>query len=146
MAGIVFDSSVYIDAFRRKDAALLSARRARRSGEKETRPLWLSAVVLEELLVGAVNPAARQLCLKLEKDFTRVNRLIVPSRSDWIAGGQILCAVGQKYGFAKVAKSKMTNDALIAMSAASKGFTVLTKNGKDFARLAEFRPFNWEEV
>jgi predicted nucleic acid-binding protein len=40
----------------------------------------------------------------------------------------------------------MTNDALIAMSAASRGFKVFTKNGKDFARLAEFRPFDWEEV
>jgi predicted nucleic acid-binding protein len=40
----------------------------------------------------------------------------------------------------------MTNDTLIAMSVARKGFTLLTKNADDFMGIAEFRPFNWEEV
>lgn len=146
MAGIVFDSSIYIDAQRRKDMSLLAARNFRIEGEKGLRPLWLSAVVLEELLVGAINQAAQKLCLKLEKDFTRAGRLFVPSRSDWITGGQVLCEIGKKHGFNEVKGARMTNDALIAMSAASRGFKVFTKNGKDFARLAEFRPFDWEEV
>lgn len=146
MAGIVFDSSVYIDAQRRKDTTLLAARNFRVEGEKGLRPLWLSAVVLEELLVGAVNPAAQKLCLKLEKDFTKAKRLLVPSRSDWITGGQVLCGIGKKYGFDEVKGARMTNDALIAMSVAGNGFKVLTKNGKDFARIAEFRPFDWEEI
>lgn len=146
MAGIVFDSSVYIDASRRKDPTRLAARNFRIAGEKGLRPLWLSAVVLEELLVGAVNSATQKLCLKLEKDFTKAGRLLVPSRSDWITGGQVLCEIGKKYGFDEVKGARMTNDALIAMSVGSRGFKVLTKNGKDFARLNEFRPFDWEEI
>ena len=39
----------------------------------------------------------------------------------------------------------MTNDALISMTVARTGFTVLTKNPYDFEKIAEFRPFNWEE-
>jgi predicted nucleic acid-binding protein len=34
-------------------------------------------------------------------------------------------------------------DALIAMSAARLGITVITANVRDFMRLAEFRPFQW---
>lgn len=146
MAGIAFDSSVYIDAHRRRDVSLLAARNFRVEGEKGLRPLFLSAVVLEELLVGAVNAAAQKLCLKLERDFTKTGRLIVPSRSDWIISGQVLCIIGKKYGFDEVKGARMTNDALIAMSVASRGLKILTKNGKDFARIAEFRPFDWEEI
>jgi predicted nucleic acid-binding protein len=40
----------------------------------------------------------------------------------------------------------MTNDALISMSVARRGFTVLTKNVDDFKKIAEFRPFSWEQV
>jgi predicted nucleic acid-binding protein len=38
----------------------------------------------------------------------------------------------------------LTNDALIAMSAARQGITVLTTNERDFARLNRFHPFKWE--
>jgi predicted nucleic acid-binding protein len=81
---------------------LLAARNFRIEGEKGLRPLWLSAVVLEELLVGATGHAAQKLCLKLEKDFTRAGRLFVPSRSDWITGGRVLCEIGKKHGFDQV--------------------------------------------
>jgi predicted nucleic acid-binding protein len=37
----------------------------------------------------------------------------------------------------------LTNDALIALSAARLGITVITANARDFAKLAEFRPFHW---
>jgi predicted nucleic acid-binding protein len=44
------------------------------------------------------------------------------------------------------ASERLTNDAVIAMSAASHGFTVQTKNPGDFQLIAEFRPFDWEVV
>jgi predicted nucleic acid-binding protein len=37
-----------------------------------------------------------------------------------------------------------TNDALIAMSAARTGMTVITANARDLESLAEFRPFLWK--
>ena len=50
MSGILFDTSVYISALRQGDASILNLRRAGRAGETQTRPLWLSIVVLEEAL------------------------------------------------------------------------------------------------
>ena len=146
MSGILFDTSVYISALRQGDASIFSLRRAARAGEQQTRPLWLSVVVLEELYVGAVNAQARRDLQRVEHEFLKLGRLLVPSRHDWTSAGQILSKLGQKYGFNLVGKARLTNDAVIAMSVASHGFTIQTKNPGDFQRLAEFRAFDWEAV
>jgi predicted nucleic acid-binding protein len=49
-----------------------------------------------------------------------------------------------KYDYGKSGQCRLTNDALIAMSAARLGITVITANERDFGRLAEFRPFQWK--
>jgi predicted nucleic acid-binding protein len=146
MAGIVFDTSVYISSLRRGDPTILNLRRANRPGDGSSQPLWLSAVVLSELLVGAADKRARALLLELERAFVRVNRLLVPLQSDWRLTGEVLSLVGAKYGYEQVGRTRMTNDALISMSVARSGFTVLTKNAADFRMIAEFRPFKWEQV
>lgn len=146
MPGILFDTSVYIAALRQGDASVFSLRRASRSGDRQTRPLWLSAVVLEELYVGAVDGKVRRDLQRVEREFTKIGRLLVPERRDWLSAGQALSKVGQKYGFNLVGKARLTNDALIAMSAASHGFTIQTKNPGDFQLIAEFRAFDWEVV
>lgn len=144
MPGILFDTSVYIAALRRGDASVLSSRRAARGGEAQDRPLWLSAVVLEELLVGARDGAMKKLLARLERDFERAGRLLVPLQSDWTATGQVLALVGEKYGYEEVGRARMTNDALIAMSASRNGIVVQTMNDDDYRKIAEFRPFEWE--
>lgn len=146
MAGIVFDTSVYISALRRGDASVFTSRRAARKGETKDRALWLSVVVLEELYVGAHDGKLKKLLSRLEKDFERAGRLLVPLQSDWTACGQVLARVGEKYGYEQVGRARLTNDALIAMSAARHGFTILTVNAADFKKIAEFRPLRWEEV
>ena len=146
MAGILFDTSIYISAFRQGEASILAMRRASRSGDGGSAPLWLSAVVLSELLVGASEKRARQQLLETEREFLKLNRLLVPMQRDWSLAGQVLAQVGVKYGYEQVGRARLTNDALIAMSAARNGFTVLTKNASDFKKIAEFRPFQWVEV
>lgn len=146
MPGILFDTSVYISALRQGDASLLSSRRAARKGEAQDRPLWLSVVVLEELLVGARDRRMKKLLSHLERDFERAGRLLVPIQSDWTASGQVLALIGEKYGYEEVGKARMTNDALIAMSAVRQGIIVLTINDYDYRKIAEFRPFEWESV
>jgi predicted nucleic acid-binding protein len=42
-------------------------------------------------------------------------------------------------------RGRLTNDALIAMSAGRLGITVITANARDFEKLAKFRPFQWVE-
>lgn len=146
MSGILFDTSVYISALRQGDASILSLRRGARTGDRQSRPLWLSVVVLEELYVGAVDAKVRRDLQRMEREFLKIRRLLVPDRRDWTSAGQVLSKVGQKYGFNLVGKARLTNDALIAMSVASHGFTIQTKNPGDFQLLAEFRPFDWEGV
>ena len=146
MAGILFDTSVYITALRLGDNSILSSRRAVRRGEVQARPLWLSVAVLEELLVGASDRRMKKLLAHLERDFERAGRLLVPLQSDWTASGQVLALIGEKYGYEEVGRARMTNDALIAMSAARNGIVVQTMNDDDYRKIAEFRPFDWERV
>jgi predicted nucleic acid-binding protein len=144
MSGILFDTSVYITALRQADLSLPLARRAARAVDQRTEPLWLSAVVLEELYAGALDQGTKKLCARLERDFENVGRLLVPNATDWSATGQLLAKLGSKYGFEQIGRARLTNDALIATSAARHGLTVLTLNAGDYERIAEFRPFDWE--
>lgn len=82
MPGILFDTSVYISALRQGDETILSLRRAARSHDQETRPLWLSAVVLHELYLGAEGARARKELQRLEREFIKVDRLLAPSCSN----------------------------------------------------------------
>jgi predicted nucleic acid-binding protein len=88
----------------------------------------------------------KKLLTRLENDFEKGKRLLAPLQSDWTACGHVLALIGEKYGYEEVGRARMTSDALIAMTAARNGFTVLTKNAADFKKIAEFRLFQWEEV
>jgi predicted nucleic acid-binding protein len=135
---ILFDSSVYISALRTGgEAAVVLERWARES------PLWLSSVVLEELYAGATRNDYRIL-EKLERDFDRARRVLVPNLSDWTQAGRILSRMAEKYGYEQIGRARLTNDALIATSATHAGITVVTVNRRDFARLAEFCPLQWQ--
>lgn len=143
MTGVLFDTSVYITALRQADMSLVAARRAARTADQRTEPLWLSAVVLEELYAGAPDQKMKKLCARLERDFERAGLLLVPNATDWSMAGQLLAKIGSKYGFEQISRSRLTNDAVIATSAARHGLMILTLNAGDYARIAEFRPFDW---
>ena len=80
---------------------------------------------------------------RLERDFHRAGRILVPNLTDWTQTGKVLALLAAKHGFEQIGKGRLTNDALIAMSAGRLGITVITANARDFAKLAEFRPFHW---
>lgn len=135
---ILFDTSVYIHALRTGgDATVLLLRWA-----KET-PLWLSAVVLEELYAGA-NPTGRKVLEKLERDFVKANRVLVPNLTDWSLAGRVLAAVAHTHGYERIGRARLTNDALIAISAARTGVKVITANSRDYAMLAQICRLDWE--
>ncbi len=104
--------------------------------------MWLSAVVLEQLHAGATG-ANRLPVERLERDFTRARRVLVPNQSDWAETGRILARLAGIYGYEQIGQSRLTNDALIAVSAGRAGITVVTSNARDFSRLAEFQRFHW---
>src|SRR6266478_2706874 len=128
MQPALFDSSIYITALRQRGVDAL---------------LWLSAVVLEELYAGAAD-RDRQIVERLERDFDRAKRILVPNLSDWTQAGRVLARLAAKYHYEKIGQGRLTNDALIAMSAGRLGIRVITANERDFSRLAEFRAFQWQ--
>ncbi|MGA2002299.1 MAG: PIN domain-containing protein [Terriglobales bacterium] len=138
MQPALLDSSVYISAMRQGDAGVLALRRLSADS-----PIWLSAVVLEELYAGAFGHV-RQLVEKMERDFDGVKRILVPNLGDWTQAGRVLARLAVKYGYEKIGQGRLANDTLIAMSAARIGARVVTANERDFRKLAEFRPFQWE--
>lgn len=138
MKPALFDSSIYISALRRGDDAALALRRLATDA-----PLWLSAVVLEELYAGAAERDLR-VVERLERDFDRAKRILVPNLSDWTQAGTVLARLAAKYHYGQIGQGRLTNDALIAISAGRQGITVITANERDFRRLAEFRPFQWQ--
>lgn len=137
MQPVLFDTSIYITALRLGDDAALGLRRIAASA-----PVWLSSVVLEELYAG-VSPHSRRVVERLERDFGRARRILVPNLTDWTQTGKVLALLAAKYDYEQIGKGRLTNDALIAMSAGRLGITVLTVNARDFKKLAEFRPFQW---
>lgn len=137
MQPVLFDASIYITALQMGDDAKLSLRRIV-GGE----PIWLSAVVLEELYAG-LGARNRQVVERLERDFDGARRILVPNLGDWTQTGKVLARLAAKYDFEQIGRGRLTNDGLIAMSAGRMGITVVTANSRDFGKLAEFRPFRW---
>ena len=137
MQPVLFDTSIYIAVLRSKKDAALRLREMAAGA-----PVWLSAVVLEELYAGA-DAKGRNILERLERDFDRVNRVLVPNLSDWAQTGKALARLAAKYDYEQIGRGRLTNDALIATSAGRLGISVITTNARDFAKLAEFVLFEW---
>jgi len=140
MLPALFDTSIYISALRRGNDAALALRRVAADA-----PLWLSSVVLEELYAGA-GERERRVVERLERDFDRVKRILVPNLSDWAQAGRVLARLAEKYDYEHIGQGRLTNDALIGMSAGRLGIRVFTANENDYRRLAEFRAFHWQLI
>ena len=138
MQPILFDSSIYITALLAEEDASLALRQVSANAR-----VWLSSVVLEELYAG-VAPRDRRVLERLERDFERAKRILVPNLTDWTQTGKVLARLAAKYDYERIGQGRLTNDALIATSAGRSGITVITTNARDFERLAEFRPFHWQ--
>lgn len=140
MAAVLFDSSVYINAFRGNHESL-KALQERHS----TDSVWLSSVVLEELFAGA-GSKGQSAVERLQQDFEKARRVLVPSLADWAETGMVLGRLAVKHGYDQIGRGRLTNDALIATSAGRAGITVITPNTRDFARLSEFSWFTWSKI
>jgi predicted nucleic acid-binding protein len=140
MQPALFDTSIYISVLRRGNDAALALRRV-----VSDAPLWLSSVVLEELYASA-GDRERRAVDRLERDFDSVKRILVPNLSDWTQTGRVLARLAAKYGYEQIGRGRLSNDALIAMSAGRLGIRVVTANERDYRRLAEFRAFQWQII
>jgi len=137
MGPVLLDTSIYITALRAGDDAVLKLRRFTPGA-----PVWLSSVVLEELYAG-VKPRDSRIVERLERDFDKAGRMLVPNLSDWTLTGKLLARLAAKYDYEQIGQARLTNDVLVAMSAGRRGITIITANERDFGRLAQFHPFQW---
>jgi len=137
MGPVLLDTSIYITALRAGDDAVLKLRRFTPGA-----PVWLSSVVLEELYAG-VKPRDSRIVERLERDFDKAGRMLVPNLSDWTLTGKLLARLAAKYDYEQIGQARLTDDALVAMSAGRRGITIITANERDFGRLAQFHPFQW---
>jgi predicted nucleic acid-binding protein len=138
MQKVLHDTSLYVHAFRNKNVPFLVARSMAPSV-----PVYMSSVVLEELYAGSDQRDRREI-EHIEREFDRLNRVVVPNLTDWTKTGKVLSLIASKYGYEAIGQARLTNDTLIAVSASRLGVRVFTTNEKDFSRIAEFHPFQWQ--
>ena len=134
----VVDTSLYIDALRTEPgkAALNAFHVAYAPFE------YLSAVVVQELRAGVRGRAADTLEGAIIAPFERRGRLLTPSYAAWKESGRVLSTIIGPSGWDSVSRS-FVNDALLAMSCRESGVVLVTRNVRDFTRIAGVRSFDF---
>ena len=67
-------------------------------------------------------------------------------RSRWVCFSVLFSLrwlLAAKYDYEEIGKGRLTNYALMAISAGRLGITVISANARDFSKLREFRAFEW---
>ena len=134
----VLDANIFIRAFRDPSANEALQQFHRAFGPFE----YLSVVVAQELRAGASSPADRRALKRhVLGIFERVDRVVVPSPAAWHRSGDVLAEMARTEGLevGRVSKA-FANDVLLALSCRESGATLITDNGRDFARIARFVP------
>lgn len=103
--------------------------------------VYLSSVVLMELKAGAHSKEAVKAVSDLIEFFRRVDRIVVPSISDYEIAGEIVAKLQISKGYEIRKSASITNDCLIAASARSIGAVVFTQNKKDFSAIGDVFDF-----
>lgn len=138
---MLLDTTVYIDELqgRLPRAAELALRAT---------DLWHSTVTEAELvaLAGLLDPrrgdtahVIRQVVLSIEK--RPAHRILNPDEEIWREAGILSGLLARLQHYGKADRRRALNDALIFLSAAKRGYLVLTRNTADFDFLMQLAPF-----
>ena len=101
--------------------------------------LYLHAVVVQELMVGAIHDQARRRVEReIVQPFEKRGRIVVPSYRSWKRSGEIVSALlkDRTLTAGGVARS-FANDAVLAASCHEEGLIVITRNQADFQRISK---------
>jgi predicted nucleic acid-binding protein len=96
----------------------------------------MSSVVLMELHAGATTPKARRAVSALARGFSKVDRLVEPSRESWGRAGIVLRQL-RKSG-CETRRASLVNDVLIALCARQIVATLLTRDVTDHSAIRSF--------
>ena len=143
MRRFVLDSNLYIEAARDPTKASALAEFTMASLPR----IMLHAVVVQEILAGAVSEGARRdIYRDLVRPFERRRRLLTPGYASWRRSGEIVAALIDQgeLTVGGIPRSFM-NDALLAASCREEGVVVITRNRRDFARIRLVEPVQFED-
>jgi predicted nucleic acid-binding protein len=136
-ARYALDTNLYVDAAR--DPA---ARAALAGFTEAFAPrLYLAAIVAQELRAGVRPPDERRIERDVIGPFLRCGRVFAPAFADWMAAGDVMRRLAAAGGppVAEMSRS-LVNDILLAISCRAHGVRLVTRNARDFARIAPFVP------
>lgn len=111
------------------------------------RDIYMSAVVLQELVAGADDASRIKDFERSRHEFRKSNRLLVPTEEDWWQAGLALNALQRGRRSKKTGKIpkisvaeryRIINDVLIARTAKRAGVMVVTDNVNDFMKIRNF--------
>ena len=133
MTRFVLDSNLYIEAIR--DPTKAAALAEFTIGSLTN--IVLHAVVVQELLAGAVSESARRDVYRdLVQPFERRGRILTPSYHAWRRSGEIVATlIDQGELTVSGVPRSFTNDAVLAASCREEGVTLITRNRRDFERI-----------
>ena len=104
----------------------------------------LSAIVLQELVAGAVDEAAIKRLDVMRGAYEKRNRVLVPDLEDWWQVGRILNSLqrgrrspvtGQIPKISVDERLRITNDVMLARTAKREGVVIVTDNTSDFDKI-----------
>ena len=131
MSKYVIDTQLLIRAGR-------SDEEAERMGTSLSASLvYLSSVVVHEMLAGAHHHELRGLNKRLLEPFEKLGRVVTPTHRAWKDAARILYKL-RSTGW-QITPS-LTNDVLIAVSATQIGATVVHDNARDYNAIKRFYP------
>jgi len=137
---LLLDTTVYIDDLQGK---------LPRNVELSLRltEIWHSTVTEAELtaLAGLLDPAHPKTRLAVQQVLASVerrpdHRILNPDREVWREAGILAGLLARLQNYGKAEQRRTLNDALIFLSAAKNGCTVLTRNISDFDLLMQLLP------
>ena len=118
------DTNIFVDSFRSEKA----------EGEllaflKRALPFtFLSAVVMQELAVGARSGQATRDLRRLFEPFEKRSRVFVPSAAAFLESGSMIASLAAQQGRQVSENQSLLNDALIAWSCREQGITLITRD------------------
>jgi len=136
---VVFDTNVYIEAIQGGPQAqayqLLLATLPR---------TYLSAVVVQELITGAVDAVGERLVGRFIQRTERTGRVVTPTYADWKETGRVLARISRREPGQRTRIPRLVNDVLLALSARQIGATLYTFNREDFTLIVRYTRFALE--
>lgn len=141
MPAYVVDTNLYIEATRSTEAAV-----ALETFVAHFTPyLYLHSVVAQEVLAGATSDELRRRTQRgFLRPFESVGRVITPTHRAWKRAGEIAAALIRAGRLSPGGFGRgFMNDCVLAASAREHGFVLVTRNTRDFERIATVEPLRF---